>query len=120
MTRSGRAFLPAKDREAEIESAKYLSDIRMPKLTGNVALVCIFYRGDKRRVDTDNLVKHVCDAANRSNVWDDDTQVTALIGITEYDKQNPRTIVILGSHSSTLQRGTDIESGKGSAVLLGA
>lgn len=104
---TGTTYTLAKDREAENTTACHLIRLVDPgPLTGNVALGCVFFRPDRQRIDTDNMLKHVCDAAN-GVLWFDDSQVTALIGITEIDPDNPRTIVVLGNHISTLGRGTD-------------
>lgn len=60
----------------------------------------------RQRIDTDNLLKHVCDAAN-GILWEDDSQVTAVYGAMELDPDEPRTVVIVGEHSSSLTRGSD-------------
>lgn len=73
---------------------------------GNVALGCIFYRPNFQRIDTDNLLKHVCDSIN-GVAFKDDSQVTAIFGRLELDRQNPRTVVVLGPHRSTLVRGVN-------------
>lgn len=75
---------------------------------GNVALGCIFYRPNFQRVDADNMLKHICDAAN-GIAWKDDCHVTAIFGRVELDKANPRTVVVIGPHRSTLLRGANDE-----------
>lgn len=72
-------------------------------LTGNLAVGCIFYRPTRRVVDGDNLLKHVLDAANGA-VFRDDSQVTRLFADVELDRMNPRTVVVIGRHTSTLTR----------------
>lgn len=75
-------------------------------MTGNVSLGCVFFRPNLQRIDADNLLKHICDAAN-GVLWIDDSQVTAVLGMVELDRDNPRTIMVVGKHTSTLKRGTD-------------
>ncbi len=75
-------------------------------LDGNVALGCIFFRPNRRRIDVDNLMKLVMDAAT-GTLWRDDCQVTAQLGIIEVDRENPRTLIVLGRHRSTMDRTYD-------------
>lgn len=75
----------------------YMRTLMLNPLRGNVAIACIFYRSSKHRVDVDNLLKQVFDAAN-GILWHDDMQVTACIGILKMDRTFPRTLVIVGRH----------------------
>jgi Holliday junction resolvase RusA-like endonuclease len=75
-------------------------------LTGNVALGCVFFRSTRQEIDADNMLKHVCDAGN-GLLWLDDSQITAKYGGIELDPGRPRTLLVLGPHVSTMQRGTD-------------
>ncbi|MEU1853649.1 RusA family crossover junction endodeoxyribonuclease [Streptomyces sp. NPDC019990] len=75
-------------------------------LTGNVALGCVFFRSTRQEIDSDNMLKHVCDAGN-GLLWLDDSQITAKYGGIELDPANPRTILVMAPHVSTMQRGTD-------------
>lgn len=70
---------------------------------GNLAVGCVFYRPNRQRIDVDNLLKLVMDAAT-GIVWKDDSQVTAQLGILEMDKERPRTVIVFGEHQSSLQR----------------
>ncbi len=72
-------------------------------MTENVAIVCLFYRSRAQRIDTDNMIKQVLDAAN-GICWLDDYQVTAVAGIAELDRNYPRTMIAIGTHDSTLRR----------------
>lgn len=74
-------------------------------IKGNVAIVCIFYRSNKNRVDLDNLTKEVFDAAN-SVIWRDDMQVTACVALLRMDADYPRTAIAVGPHTigSSLDR----------------
>lgn len=105
--RNGFAYVDPIDRRAEEHTATELAKCVPEPFTGNVALGCVFFRPDRQRIDTDNMLKHICDAAN-GILWVDDSQVTAVFGITEYDPENPRTLVVIGRHVSTMTRGTDV------------
>lgn len=104
--RSGHTYTPKDDVDAETRTGAYLRRAVETPFTGNVALGCVFFRPNRQRIDTDNLIKHVCDAAN-GIVWADDSQCTAVMGMIELDVQNPRTLVVIGEHQSSLLRGTD-------------
>lgn len=100
------AYSKAADVKAEQSLGWLLKTATPEPFTGNVALVCLFFRGNRTTVDADNLLKHVCDAANKV-LWLDDSQCTATLGVIEMDRDNPRTVVAVGPHVSSLQRGTD-------------
>ena len=111
--RSGHAYSKPADREAEKRTAAHLrAHIREP-FPGNVGLACVFYRPNKQRIDTDNMLKHVCDSAN-GILWADDSQCTAIMGIAVLDADNPRTVVVVGEHVSTLKRGVNASRKKAS------
>jgi Holliday junction resolvase RusA-like endonuclease len=105
-SRNGRVYVKVEDRTQEERTATFLRKHIDKPLTGNVALGCIFYRPNRQRIDADNMLKHVCDAAN-GIVYLDDSQVTAVMAIVELDAENPRTVLMIGDHRSTLTRGTD-------------
>lgn len=105
-TKHGHAYATSKDKEAEKKTALYLRSKVKEPFPGNVGLACIFYRPNRQRIDTDNMLKHVCDAAN-GILWADDSQCTAIVGITEMDAGNPRTVIAVGEHVSTLKRGVN-------------
>lgn len=99
----GHAYTPTKQREAEAAlSWRFRAAIRDP-LDGNLAVVCLFFRRTHGRVDVDNMLKQVLDAAN-GICWKDDMQVTAILGIVELDRENPRTVLAIAPHTSTLDR----------------
>lgn len=95
------------DKEAERHVESYLA-VSFPggPRKGYFAVGCIFFRGDRQRVDVDNLLKLVMDAATNI-VWLDDAQVTAQLGVVEYDPDNPRTVVMIGEHETTMERPSD-------------
>ncbi|WP_433662525.1 RusA family crossover junction endodeoxyribonuclease [Nocardia sp. CA-128927] len=98
-----RAYTAEDDLHAEARTGWLLSQAIPAPLTGNIAMTCIFFRRTRRIVDADNLLKHVCDAGNRI-LWRDDSQCTAKLGVIELDRANPRTVVLLGTHRSSLVR----------------
>ncbi len=61
-------------------------------MEGNMVIELRFFRGDKRRVDVDNLTKPVKDACNQI-VFLDDSQVKEAHLYLDYDKKNPRVEV---------------------------
>ena len=101
-----RTYKDPKDTANEQRTRSHLQQFVAEPHTGNVALACVFFRPNSQRIDTDNMLKHVCDAAN-GVLWIDDSQVTAIVGMAELDPVNPRTLVVVGRHESTLLRGTD-------------
>jgi Holliday junction resolvase RusA-like endonuclease len=105
---SGRTYQRADDATAEAAMRTRLRALRAPMYTGNVMLACRFYRPNAQRIDTDNLIKHVCDSAT-SVLWEDDSQVTLTLGELLQDPDRPRTVIVVGAHESSLHRGTDRE-----------
>lgn len=73
--------------------------------TGNVAVDLTFYRRNRQRIDLDNLIKQVLDAAN-GVAWLDDSQVTAITAKLHYDPADPRTDLVITDDESTMERGT--------------
>lgn len=81
---------------------------KVPRFDGNVAVAAVFYRSNRHRIDTDNLMKTVLDGITKSGrVWDDDSHVTAIVAVTEFDPTWPRIAIALAPHTSTLTRGSD-------------
>lgn len=99
----GKTYTLEEQRQAERDLGwEFKRSFKKP-LPYTVAVVCIFYRSNYIRVDVDNMLKHVMDSAN-GIVWEDDSQVTAQLGIMEYDPDHPRTVILIGEHRSTMQR----------------
>lgn len=73
-------------------------------LTGNVAVVAVFYRSDRQRIDADNLMKLALDAGTLAGVWDDDCQVTAQASFVELDREHPRTEIAIAVTGGSLDR----------------
>lgn len=100
--RSGRTYSPSQVEEERL--AWLLKARRWPKRTGNLAVGAIFYRPNHQRIDVDNMLKLVLDAGTKAGLWVDDAQITALLGVVEYDKENPRTVLVVAEHRSSLDR----------------
>lgn len=98
-------------RIAERDTGWELKNHVREPLRGNLAILCIFYRRTRRLVDVDNLVKHILDAAN-GICWEDDSQVTAQLGILEWDRARPRTVILIGEHQSSMIRKTERKKGR--------
>lgn len=99
----GHAYSSVKQRAAEKELRRVLARTFTEPLIGNVAVVCGFYRSTHGRVDVDNMLKHVMDAANRT-VFRDDSQVTAMSGYVELDKDAPRIVIGVATYECSLSR----------------
>jgi crossover junction endodeoxyribonuclease RusA len=69
-----------------------------PPMRGPVALAAVFYRGNRQRRDTDNMVKLVLDAGTKAALWGDDSQVTAIVAIVEWDPDLPRSVIAWTEH----------------------
>lgn len=71
---------------------------------GCLAIACVFFRPNRQRIDVDNMVKLVLDAATKAHVWFDDSQVVTIVARLEMDVARPRTEIALMPSSSTLER----------------
>jgi Holliday junction resolvase RusA-like endonuclease len=58
------------------------------------AVACRFFRSDRARVDVDNLLKSVLDAAN-GVVWADDSQVVEVRASLHKAQEEPRAEVVI-------------------------
>lgn len=72
-------------------------------IDGDVALVALFYRPNKQRIDGDNLMKLVLDAGTKARLWNDDCQVTAQACIIQLDRKNPRSVIAWAQFSGGLR-----------------
>jgi Holliday junction resolvase RusA-like endonuclease len=103
--KSGRFYTPSTTSTAEQEMAwRFKRAVGAESFTGNVALVAVFYRPNRQRIDADNLMKLVLDAGTKAGVWGDDCQVTHQASVIELDAGRPRTVVALCDVESTMQR----------------
>jgi len=105
-SRNGNTYVKKEDRISEEQTKIWMRANIPANYTGNVALTCIFFRPNRQRIDVDNMLKHICDAAT-GVIWKDDSQCTALLGVAEFDASHPRTVLAIAAHVSTLPRGTD-------------
>lgn len=99
----GRVYTPKAQRAAEEALGWHFRAAFKRPLRRNVAVGCVFYRSSRQRIDVDNMLKHVMDAAN-TIVWHDDSQVTAQMGVVQLDPGHPRTVIMIGEHDSTMER----------------
>ncbi len=91
MTRSGRAYTPAKTQDAEdLVGWALRAALQGPRARGLVRLELAFRLSHRRRCDIDNLAKLVLDAGNLI-VWEDDQQVAELSVRLERGSRNPGT-----------------------------
>lgn len=75
---AGRAYHDPAAREAETRTAWYLNSYGWP-VKDRFEIRMLFRRATGRRVDVDNLVKHVLDAGNRV-AWTDDALAVEVAG----------------------------------------
>jgi Holliday junction resolvase RusA-like endonuclease len=104
--RGVRTVTPERTKTAEEHLAwrfRLAMQGRQP-FAGNLGMVCVFYRPDRRRIDGDNMLKLVCDAGNLARAWGDDSQITTKLARVELDKARPRTEIAIGPMASTLTR----------------
>lgn len=74
---NGHAYMP-KRCSNYIANAAQLIALHLPKghsTDGVFGVYAAFHRSDRHRVDVDNLLKGILDAATRSQLWNDDSQV---------------------------------------------
>jgi Holliday junction resolvase RusA-like endonuclease len=100
-----RFYTPQNVLDAQSELAKNFEAVVPDRpWTCNIAIVAIFFRPNAQRIDADNLMKLVMDAATQAKVWTDDCLVTTQAAFIELDKENPRTVVALCPTVSSLNR----------------
>lgn len=104
-SRGNRTYTPTRTLIAQRALAeRFQSAMKGRMIEGNVAIAAVFYRPNRQRIDADNLMKLVLDAATAAGVWLDDSQVTAQASVVELDAERPRTLVALGPTTSSLSR----------------
>jgi len=73
----------------------WAKDNQRPWPAGEKMSVSVWlFMGDRRVRDIDNCVKAVTDGLNQV-VYEDDRQIDELHAIREYDKKNPRAVVVV-------------------------
>jgi Holliday junction resolvase RusA-like endonuclease len=106
---TGRVYNDKKQRDHE-KGLQWAMKVECRKpFRSNVAIACIFYRSTKHRIDLDNLLKQIFDAANNI-FWLDDMQVTACCALLRMDVETPRTLIAIGEHHEGLDRGNSFRT----------
>lgn len=90
-------------------AAQFQHALGSKRFLGNLALLAVFHRPNRQRIDADNLLKTVLDAGTIAGAWDDDSQVTIQGAVLEYDSDRPKTIVVMCDCPSSLERGIDAQ-----------
>jgi Holliday junction resolvase RusA-like endonuclease len=75
--------------------------------SNGVSITVTFFRSNYQRIDLDNLVKAVLDAAT-DVIWIDDVQVVELHARLEFDADHPRTEVLAEPCSTSMPRGAEV------------
>ncbi len=104
----GRAYPDPVGVAHEETLAHYLRRACPRPFASGVAIRALFYRSDKQRVDIDNMLKAVLDAAN-GICFEDDSQVIEVLARVELDRANPRTVLELREENSTMPRGVEAD-----------
>lgn len=80
--RDGKFYHPKESRAYQDEVRRWIGsqigDVG-PDGGSRFGVRCAFYRPNRQRMDVDNMLKAICDAATGS-VWDDDSQVVEIFG----------------------------------------
>lgn len=98
-------YTPSKtSAEEEALAWRFTELTRGEMIKGCVAIVAIFFRPNYQRIDADNLMKLVMDAATQAKIWKDDCYVTAQASFIELDRERPRTLVAFCPSRSSLDR----------------
>jgi len=91
--KGGRFYTPRSTKEGEAWIAHHLgAAMTGPPATGEVGMRCYFSVGG-RRVDIDNLLKSLLDAAN-GVVWADDSQCSRILAERSPDSPEHTQVVI--------------------------
>ncbi len=106
--RNGNVYTPIKTRNYE-DAVRWtlrgvLGDVE-PDAKSKFALRCLFYRSTRQRIDCDNLIKAISDAAN-GQVWEDDAQVMEIFGRLFLANDNPRVEILIHKIDDPAPRGT--------------
>lgn len=105
--RLGARHTYAPDAADEQATAWLLRQALHVHYDGPVVLVCAFHRADRRRVDCDNLMKHLSDAGTTARLWNDDSQVEAIVAKMHYGCPRPRTVLALADRLEIADSGQD-------------
>ena len=91
----GVAYTDPANRIAEQSTRAAMQAARLTRHDGPVVLVCVFFTPTRRRVDTDNLLKHVMDAGT-GVLYGDDHQVHRHAALLVQADPRPRTLILAG------------------------
>lgn len=95
---NGQAYNDPAYTRYKKDFATYLHALGLHHCTithSEVHLKVVFYRATKQRVDLDNLLKTVLDVLQDARVIENDNQVDFIAATKLYDKERPRTEVVL-------------------------
>lgn len=107
-TGSGGVYSDKQQRAHEELLEWHLRFVFKEPLQEGVGVGMTFFRSDRHRIDLDNLVKAVLDAAN-GIAFVDDAQVVELAARLDLDKANPRTVLLIEPKSTSMPRGTEVD-----------
>lgn len=108
-TARGKVYTDGKSRTHEELLGLHFNLAISEPFPSNVYVEATFYRSTKQRIDVDNLMKAVLDAAT-GIAWADDSQVTSIKARLHLDKENPRTEVTFEEDlDSTMPRGSVVD-----------
>lgn len=97
--RSGNFYTPRGTRDYETMVSLMMSNAvntTEPDKENKFGLRCVFYRSNRQRIDCDNMIKVISDAATKTGViWLDDSQVIEIVGRMFLSCENPHTDVII-------------------------
>lgn len=68
----------------------------------SLELQYIVFLPDRRRRDTDNFAKCLCDALTKCGAIEDDSLITDIHGHKRYDPANPRTVIVVRTDQESL------------------
>lgn len=104
-TRNGKTYTPQETITAQERLTKeFVKALGGFKFDTPVAIAAVFFRSNFQRIDADNLMKLVLDAGTKADAWVDDCYITAQSSFIEFDRENPRSIIVLVPTKSSLDR----------------
>lgn len=68
----------------------------------SLELQYIVFLPDRRRRDTDNFAKCLCDALTKCGAIEDDSLITDIHGHKRFDPLNPRTVIVVKTDQESL------------------
>lgn len=93
-----RAYTPAKTRDAQDAIAWAFRRARpgwgLPDPEGTYGVYAVFFAGDHRRRDGDNMIKLVLDACNKV-VWADDSQASETLTRVVRGAREPHSMIVI-------------------------